>query len=323
MNDLQRIMEVILQTKEVAIFSHYHPDGDTLGSQIALALGLEQKGINTKMINKDPFPSTFKFLADWQRIKPLEQFFELPDTLIFLDCATLERSGYADSSLYRGKLTINIDHHISNDNFANLNWVDSTAAATSELIYDLLGLLQVKIDSEIATALYTGISTDTGSFLYENTTPTTHRVAADLINRGADVNALRKNYYESVSTGKLQLLKFALNNLCFTCNNQVVWIIIDEKTFQEAEATDADAEGLINYLKNIAGIEVAMVFRIYPDQRTKVSFRSKNWFDVNKIASLFGGGGHPRAAGCLLNSNLGESVSKVIKVVEESFLTKT
>lgn len=321
MQDLQKIKELLQNGQEVAIISHYHPDGDALGSQLALAMGLEQLELKTVLINQDPVLFSYQFLANWENIKTLEQVEKLPPVVIFVDCATLERSGLKLENIKQTETTvINIDHHISNTQFADLNWVDPSAAATAELIYDLLGLLQVKIDDRIATALYTGISTDTGSFLYENTTPTTHRVAADLINRGADIGLVRTNYYENVSMSKINLLKFGLNNLNFSQDNTVVWIALDQDTYEKAGATDADGEGLINYLKSISGIETAIVFRELSSEKIKVSFRSKSWFDVNKFANNFGGGGHPRAAGCIFQGGLKDAIQQISGAVQENMV---
>jgi len=312
MEDIVKIKEVISKSKKITIISHANPDGDALGSQLALASGLEQLGIEINMINKDPIPEAYRFLKNWQYIKPKEEIAIAP-VVICVDCATWERTGYEQEQLMDDNtLVINIDHHISNSNFGHLNWVGPKAAATGELIYDLLGLLQVKIDKFIATCLYTAISTDTGSFLYENTTATTHFVVSDLINRGADISLVRINYYENISLNKIELLKYGLNNLYFAAEKQIVWTKFTQEDFSKAEATDADAEGLINYLKNISWVEIAIIFREITAENVKVSFRSKSWFDVNLLAAQFGGGGHPRAAGCTLKGPLADVVTQVI-----------
>ncbi|MFZ5943658.1 MAG: DHH family phosphoesterase [Bacillota bacterium] len=312
MEDLQKIKDILLQSKKATIISHYNPDGDAIGSQIALGLGLKQLGIDVSLINKDRAPNYYSFLADWESIKPLNEE-DIYNTIVCVDCATMERTGYDAVELLReGKrVLINIDHHISNTNYADYNWVDHNAAATAELIYDLLGILQVKIDKDMANALYTGISTDTGSFLYENTTSTTHIVVSDLINRGADVNLLRLNYYENTSMSKIELVKHGLNNLSFAQDNKIAWITIGQQTFLSAQATDADAEGLINYVKGISGVEIAITFREIEHEKIKVSFRSKSIADVNELAAMFSGGGHPRASGCIFSGNMEDAVAKI------------
>lgn len=318
MEDILKIKDEIKKSNKVTIVSHYHPDGDALGSQIALALSLEQLGIQTTMLNKDPVPETYRFLKNWQLIKPLDELSELPPLVIFVDCATTERVGYpVETILNSNSLVINIDHHTSNSNFGHLNWIEPNAAATAELIYDLLGLLQVKIDKDIATALYTGISTDTGSFLYENTTATTHLVVSDLINRGAEVGLLRLNYYENTNINKIYLLKHVLNNLEFASDNKISWVALKQDFYTSINASDHDAEGLINYLKNISGVEIAIIFREMAEDKIKVSFRSKRMADVNLLAAKFGGGGHPRAAGCTINDALDNAISRVLSAAEE------
>lgn len=319
MEDLLKIKEVISKNKDITILSHLHPDGDALGSQLALALGLEQLGKNVTMFNKDPIPDSYHFLKNWQFIKPLEENAPNSPVVICVDCASWARVGYNNQQIIgNDAVVINLDHHISNTNFGNLNWVQPNAAATCELIYDLLGLLQVKIDKSIATCLYTGISTDTGSFIYENTSATTHMIVSDLITRGADVNLLRRNYYENINLSKMKLLKFSLNNLGFTTQNQIAWVALDRNVIDSVKATDNDAEGLINYLKNICGVEIAIIFREITSTKIKISFRSKNRADVNNLAALFGGGGHPRAAGCIIEGNLEQVVLNVIKAAEAS-----
>lgn len=314
MEQILKIKEVLLKSQEVTIVSHFQPDGDTIGSQLALAMGLEQLGKKINLVNKDSIPKAYQYLAKWEEIKSWENSTSPGGVIVCVDCATVERTGY-DISNYmdENSVLINIDHHISNSSFGTLNWIDPKAAATAELIYDLLGLLQVKIDGNIANALYLGICTDTGSFLYENTTSTTHIVVADLINRGADINLLRNNYYENQSKEKIKLLSYGLNNLNFTANYKIAWTIIDLKTFNSIGAKDEDAEGLINYLKSIADVEIAIVFRELASERIKASFRSKVKADVNKLAAIFGGGGHSRAAGCTMKGSLKEVVDNVIK----------
>ncbi|NLT96039.1 MAG: bifunctional oligoribonuclease/PAP phosphatase NrnA [Clostridia bacterium] len=319
MTEIVKIKEQIKKSDKITIVSHCHPDGDALGSQIALALGLEQLGMEVTMINKDPVPQTYRFLKNWELIKPHDENTGPSALMIFLDCATLDRVGYpVENIVGSNSVVINIDHHISNTNFGHLNWVEPSAAATAELIYDLLGLLHVKIDKDIATALYTGISTDTGSFLYENTTATTHLVVSDLINRGADVGLVRLNYYENINISKINLLKYILNNLKFCSDNKICWAAIKQYDFASSGATDQDTEGLINYLKNISGVEVAIIFREMAPEQVKVSFRSKKWADVNLVAEKFGGGGHPRASGCTVNEDLDKAISSVLRVVMES-----
>lgn len=321
MQELLKIRNVLTTNKEVAIISHSNPDGDALGSQIALSLALEKLGVQTLLINKDSVPPSFQFLPNREKIKPLDKIDQLPTVLIFVDCATLDRTGYDTEKLNNdGRVFINIDHHISNDKFANINWVEEKAAATSEMIYDLISLLQVKIDEDIATTLYTGISTDTGSFLYDNTTSTTHQVASDLINKGADISKLRVNFYENTSKGRLNLLKIGLNNLSFAQNDEICWMAFTYSEISNSNALDADGDGLINYVKNISGVEVALVFREIEPGKTKVSLRSKSWFDVNELAAYFQGGGHARASGCVIEGEQQEIIKRVISKAQKSFL---
>ncbi|SMB94100.1 phosphoesterase RecJ domain-containing protein [Desulfonispora thiosulfatigenes DSM 11270] len=316
--DIQKIIDKLANSKEVGIISHLSPDGDALGSQLALALGLEKMGIKTILINKDFVPENLSFLPSSQSIKPLESFTNIPEVLVFVDCATMERTGYDTDDINTNKIfTINIDHHISNSNFARYNLVKNQAAATAEIIYDLLSLLQIKMDKNIATSLYTGLSTDTGSFMYDNVTPTTHKVAADLIKYGADTSKVRVNFYENMSRNKVELLKQGLSNLNFSVDGRIAWIAYDLKSFEELNLSSTDADGMISYVKNISEVEVAMVFKEVQTNLYKVSMRSKSWFDVNELASLFDGGGHVRAAGCTIKGEINENIKKIVESCQQ------
>lgn len=314
--EIQKIINILSETKEVGIISHLSPDGDTLGSQLALALGLEKNKIKTKLINKDGVPENLSFLPGSKKIKPINKVKSLPEVLVFVDCATLERSGYNAEDI-KDKVTINIDHHISNSNFATYNLIKDSAAATAEIIYDLLSLLQIRIDTDIATALYTGISTDTGSFMYDNVTSTTHRVAADLIKYGANSSKVRVNFYENMSRAKVELLRLGLSNLDFSQDERISWIAYKLEDFDNLNLSYRDAEGIISYVKNISGVEVALVFIETEANVYKVSMRSKSWFDVNELALLFDGGGHVRASGCTIKGSLDEVVNKIVREGEK------
>lgn len=321
MKDLRKIIDAVTGGKNIGIISHMNPDGDAVSSQIALALGLKQLGIKTVLINKDPAPAAFKFLSGFQEIKPIEEIEKIPDIIVFVDCATQERTGYDFEEIdLKDKITINIDHHISNTNFCKYNLVKPKAAATAEIVYDFLSLLQIKIDKEIATALYTGISTDTGSFMYENTTPTTHRIAADLINYGADTNLVRINFYENTSRQKIELLKIGLNNLEISQDGQIAWITYDVETFEKLGLKSSDSDGVISYVKGISDVEVAFVFKEVEKNKFKISMRAKSWFDVNDFAKIFGGGGHIKAAGCTIEGSKEEVVNRVIEACKERII---
>lgn len=319
--EIQKIIDLLSKSKEVGIISHLSPDGDALGSQLALALGLEKINIKTTLINKDSVPKGLSFLPGSKKIKPLEELTHLPKVLVFVDCATLERSGYSEDEIDTSKTVIvNIDHHISNSNFGTYNLVKAKAAATAEIIYDLLSLLQIKVDIDIATALYTGISTDTGSFMYDNVTSTTHKVAADLIKYGADTSKVRVNFYENMSRGKVELLKLGLSNLNFSSDGRISWITYDLESFESLNLSSNDADGMISYVKNISEVELALVFKETEPNLYKVSMRSKSWFDVNELASLFDGGGHARASGCTIKGPLDEVVKKIVDAGEKIML---
>lgn len=314
MQDLQKIIKILTTSEEISIITHTNPDGDAIGSQIALGLGLEQLGIKTYLYNKDKIPENFAFLTIYKEIKAIKNQEQILQNVVYLDCATQERTGY---NLKNIRNSINIDHHVSNDYFGDYNLVRPKAAATCEIIYDILNLLKVNITPEIATALYTGISTDTGSFVYDNTSPNTHKVAAALINNGAEKELIRMNIYENINREKLTLTKIALNKLSFFCSGKIALVVLNLDDYKNANASFSDGDGIVSTIKNIAGVEVALVFKEIEEKKYKVSMRSKKFLDVNEIAALFGGGGHAKAAGCTIEGDEKLSIKKVIKACME------
>ena len=292
---MAQIKDILLSQKCVAIFSHNNPDGDTLGSQLALASALGAAGIETILLNNDAISEQYNFVAGHDKIQPYRPELALPDVIIFVDCASLELANCdAQSDFLQGKTIINIDHQ---------------------------GLGQ-EITPDIATALYMGLSTDTGNFLFDNVSSQTLRIAADLKDYGADTNSLRWYLYESCSQKRVELMKYILNELHISYNGQYAWSKLSYEMIQRLQPDSTDIDGLINTIKNIKGVEVAMLFRGIAENKTKVSLRSKLWSDVNAIAGLFGGGGHVRAAGCTIAGNVEEAAEQLVPAVKKYLETE-
>lgn len=306
-----QIINSINKYHSVAIISHEKPDGDCLGSQLALGLALDSMGKKVFFLNRDSIPTQYEFLPGNNRISDCLNEAIANSIVIFVDCADDSRAGF-DGKLFKDSIVINIDHHVSNNNFGNINWVDPDKAATGEMIYELIKLLNVEITPDIATCLYTAISTDTGSFIYSNTTAYTHQIAAEMLRYGAMHDSLRINYYENKPLSRLLLLQKSLQSLKIIENGTVAYMTLSLKDFQDAQAGDEDTDGLVNNIKSISGVETAILFREINHDTIKIGFRSKNWFDVNKLASHFGGGGHVRAAGATVKDSLDSCVEKVI-----------
>ena len=311
---LEKMKEAILSQHKIAIISHSNPDGDTLGSQLALANAVSPFGIETRLINESPVSSKFHFLPMSQTISPLKPGEELPEVVVFVDCATLERASMDDrQALLAGKTILNLDHHPSNTQFGTLNFVISQAAANCQVIYELIKVLGAELTKDVATALYLGLSTDTGSFLFDSVSADTHRLAAVLIDAQADTAAIRSNLYESMTRAKFELQKHIFNNTQLSADGRLAWSTFDRALLERTQADSADIDGLINSIKNIEGVEIAILFREIEAQRVKISFRSKMWADVNQLAACFGGGGHVRAAGCTILEAMPEVQEKVLR----------
>lgn len=316
---LKQVAIELEKVPEAALFSHVHPDGDSLGSMLALGLALERLGKKIYLYNAGPIPESLKFLPGVERIADsIPQ--ELPETTIFIDCAEFDRveiNGLSKDDLM-GKKVINIDHHISNDYFGTINWIDSEAAASGEMIYRLVRKLGIKICKDIAVNLYTAIITDTGRFSFSNTTPKSFKIAAELVKTGIDLVHINNILFEEKSLAQTRLLYKALSNLELFHEGTIAIITLSKNDFETSGAEENLSEGLVNYARNIEKVEAAALLKEIDYSDIKVSFRSNSWIDVNKVAQKLGGGGHVRASGCTINLPFEEAKQKVIFALEEA-----
>ena len=302
---LNEVAKALLEAKRIAIISHKNPDGDTLGSQLALGGALKELGKDVVLYNKDKVVSKFNFIAGADQVAQYHDGMELPETVVFVDCAEPQLAGFTvEDDVLMGKTIINIDHHASNKHYGKWNYVVSTAGANCQNIYHVIGAIGGTITKEIATALYTGLSTDTGNFMFDNVSSETLRIAADLKDIGANTDAVRLKLYESSSKKKIEMLKYILNNLHISADGQYAWSSISHQMIEELQPESTDIDGLINTIKDIEGVEIAILFRGVEANRTKASLRSKVWADVNQIAGMFGGGGHVRASGVSIDGDV-------------------
>ncbi len=302
------------QQGEVLLVAHANPDGDSIGSQAALSQALITQGLQVTCAGQDPIPENYRFLAGLADYRLVNTIVSIPPTVIYLDCADERRVGEEMARrLGRPATVINIDHHESNTNFGDINLVDPLAAATGELIIEILQNLGWSIPGTAATALYVSLIMDTGSFQYANTTPRTLNRAAELIELGAEVVLARQQLFENHPWAAQKLLGRALEKMQLTGNNRIAYMIIDQQAMAECGATDEMTEGLVNYARAVKGVEIGLLFReVYPG-RVRISFRSKDKVNVNHLAANFDGGGHWRAAGATMDGSLQTVVEKVIK----------
>jgi phosphoesterase RecJ-like protein len=301
-SDLERVGAELRARDRFLLTAHEGPDGDALGSLLGLHQVLTQLGKDSVMFmaaKEFPLPIEYRFL-------PLEEVFheapaDMADrTVVFLDCGNIDRMP-VEWLTAGGNDVINIDHHHDNTCFGDINLVETGASCTAEIVYDLARLLGVKINAEIASALYVGLITDTGKFMYENTNAHTHRVAADLIEAGVDVDDTYRRLYENVPIEKLRLVSRALDGIASYCDGRLAISYITTADYEATGAGEEMTEGLIDHLRSIDGVKVAAVIRDLGNRgraARKVSLRSSaGEADVSAIARINGGGGHKRAAG--------------------------
>jgi len=314
--------EIIIELKKasrVALFSHVSPDGDCIGSMLALGRALEKLQKEVYFYNADPLPANLQFLPGAARVVPVLPS-EWPEVLIFVDCTDFDRVHLSRQDLPPDCLVLNIDHHISNNLFGHVNCIDSKAGAAGEVMFHIINGLEVEMDKEIATNLYAAIVTDTGSFQYSSTTAKTHLIAAELIGQKIELPLIHRNLFDQKPLAHFKLLQRALASLHFYNDGQIALITLTNQDFLECEAGDDLSEGIINHARSIEGVEIAILIRERGSQDVKVVFRSNSWFDCNEVALKFQGGGHMKAAGCTLKLSLEETKTLILEAVQEVLL---
>jgi len=316
-NSREEMIEVLRKAPTVALFSHVSPDGDCVGSMLAIGLALEKMGKEVFFYNPDPVPNYLTFLPGASRIRRGMPD-PLPKVLVFVDCTDLQRVNLSMSEISPESTILNLDHHISNQFFGHFNWVDARASATAEIALTLINRLGVDIDRDLATNLYTAIVTDSGCFQYSNTTSETHRLTAELMDVGLDLLLIHHNIFDQKPLAQIKLLQHALNGLEIRADGQLAVMILSLEDFRSCGAEQELSEGLVNHARSIAGVEVAVLLKEVGPQEIKGGLRSNLWLNVNEIAAQFGGGGHKRAAGCTLKLPLAEAKQSITTVIEEA-----
>jgi phosphoesterase RecJ-like protein len=309
-NEMNDVARALKGANSVAITIHVAPDGDALGSLLAMTLYLKRlgKAVCATWGEEIRIPAHYTWLPGIEDIKSFDSCIEA-DVLLTLDCANEHRLGLLEDKLSRFKTVINIDHHIDNSRFGTLNLLDFDAAATCQIIYDLLKTMHADITPDIATLLYVGIVTDTGRFQYTNTTARTMRIAADLIDLGVSPNFIFQKIYENTSFASLKLLARILERAEYVAESEFIYSYILDSDLKETGVTLADTETFIDYLRTAKEGGVVAIFKETPDSKLKVSMRSKGVIDVGAITREAGGGGHRNAAGATLDMTIPEAVT--------------
>jgi bifunctional oligoribonuclease and PAP phosphatase NrnA len=316
MNNFNEITKLLKKNNSFLITSHKNIDGDAIGSELALYFILKKLNKKPIILNQDRLPRIYNFLPDSDKVHCLEDNYiniKNIDVGIIVDCSNFERIEETYKIFKNIKNIINIDHHNSNENYGDLNYIDSLASSVGEIIYDLIKFINLDLlDEKISTCLYTAIITDTGSFRYSNVNSKTFSVVSDLASQGIKPNLIADNIYNRNTYSGLKLLGKALLTLEVDESNYVSWLTITRDMLNNTEANDEEVEGIIDMARTLENTEVSILFRETKDNKIKVSFRSKGDFNVNKFAGKFNGGGHPNSSGCVCSGKIAEVKEKIL-----------
>lgn len=318
MNKLESIGKQLSTLDNYVIVGHSIPDGDSVGSLLALFLALNRMGKKAAIIMQDNLSSIYRYLPAVDNFSQPDDIELMPENVIFLDCSRIDRIGEELLERFEDRrITINIDHHHDNDFFGDYNYVDPVASSTAEIIYQLLKVMGVEISREIADCIYAGIVMDTGSFMNSNTTSTTMSIASELLLAGASVDLARNNLLESKPREEVSLLCLGLQHLEFYREGKIACMKLPFEEVRKIDALNIHPEGTINYVRSIQGVEVALMLREVNPGLIKIGYRSKTQVDVAALAARLGGGGHKRAAGAKKSGSLDQVCSLVIDMVED------
>lgn len=317
---MDTVIDRLTESQAIFLSTHINPDGDAIGSLIALGLGLQQHGKHIYLYNESPIPAVYRFLPGVQLVQQVLPESSAWDTAVVLDCGTLERIGVAVDFVRGLPQVINIDHHVTNTNFGQYRLVDSTACSSAEIVYRLLKKMAITIDAAIATSIYTGILTDTGSFRFANTNSAAYTICSEMVQAGVDPYTVAQHVYGTYSLGRIKLLNMALDSIEISANGKLSLMTLTQDMFRETDTNPEDVDGMINYAKRIEDVKVAALIMENENgavqKRYHVSLRSDGTVDVAEIAASFGGGGHFNAAGFGVESSL-KTLKKTINSIAE------
>ncbi len=310
-DSIKKLVEVLTGVKTVFLFPHANADGDAAGSCQALALALERRGVSCRVLMEEELADNLKFLDDGLFTRDLNYFGDSIDLCVAMDNGEVSRFPLREEVFHKGKTSMCIDHHPTSQPFADYNYIDPKAAATGEIVFDIIKEMGEPIDEKIAEALFTAITTDCGNFQYSNTTRKTFEIAAELTESGFNLSEVSNAIYQNNPVERIKLEAKALETLEILCEGRVALAYVTEKMLEETGAKMEHTEGIINTLRGIAGVEVAVFLKENGPSKIKASMRSKSYANVSKLCMTHGGGGHVRAAGCTLEMGLPEALALI------------
>jgi phosphoesterase RecJ-like protein len=316
---MEKIIQRLKLSKRILITSHVNPDGDAIGSLLAMGLSLDALNKKTTLYNESPIPTVYRFLPWVEQIESKVEKWKPPyDTVIVLDCGDLQRIGKLEWSIAGNPAAvINIDHHITNTYFGDFQIVDTSACATAEIVYGLIREMGIPITKEIGTCIYTGILTDTGSFRFSNTNKNAFQICNEMVSIGVDPYMVAKYVYGRYSMGRLKLLNRALDSIELSYNGKLSLMTITRDMLEDTGTENEDVDGFINYARRIEDVKIAVLIQEcrnggtlrsgdFDHEKFHVSLRSDGTVDVAAIAAKFGGGGHRTAAGFNIESSISD-----------------
>lgn len=319
----REVAQAIAEPTSFLLILHEFADGDSLGSNLAMALALERLQKSVVVATPTPPPERFAFLPTFERLRPLSDVGRRRgefDCLLLIDCSDPRRAGFADEVLPVGvPLVVNVDHHPSNTCFGQVNYVDPSASAAAEQVRKIIGELGVPLDREMALCLYVGVSTDTGGFRFDNTTADTHRLAAELLDLGVEPGPVGEIVHDTRTLSSLRLVQRMLGTLSFAAGGKIAWVVVTRQMLEECGAGDEEVEGLVSYPRMIDSVQVSFLLQEMPGGVVRVALRSKRDLDVGAVAEALGGGGHRKAAGCLLTGTIAEALARVLELTTPLF----
>ena len=307
---LSQVVELIESQSDFAITSHMRPDGDSVGSSLGLYWLLRARGKEVEVITRDPVPYTYQKLPGASRVRVTPLVDKAYDAVFVIECSDITRPGLVNLDQ---QLVVNIDHHSTTALFGTINWIDSTASAVGEMIYNLCKAIGVRPTKEIAECVYTALVTDTGSFHYSNTTERTFKVASELVRAGVRPAKISEIVFNNYPWGKLELLSQVLATAKHDASGRVAWMRQTLEMQERAGASDGDGDGFVNYPLSVGQVEAVAFLKEHSPGVYRTSLRSKGDVNVARVAEKFGGGGHRNAAGCTLVGDWEEAERAIVR----------
>lgn len=319
MEKLTKVIDALKDAKFIGVGCHTSPDGDALGSVQALTLALRKMGKDVYIFSKDKVMETLKFLPLSLEVEASDHIVKSgTDLIAMLDCGAIDRVNVDFKGIYGSQL-LNIDHHKTNDRYGDINYVDKEASATGEIIFDIINKLGVEIDKDIATCLYTAITTDSGSFRFQCTTPRTHEIASALLKTGIDFSSISRTVFDTKPFGKVKLIGHVISSMESCLSGKVNILKVSESDFINFNVMDRDTSDIVNFGLAPMEAEVSILLKEAED-RIRVSMRTKEKVDAGKFSEKFKGGGHERAAGMTFMTPSTEEVKDTLLKELEAWL---